>query len=271
METFDNNNTECQSFWKLKPVQIDNMIPKHIQLLSNDELLKKVLNDIHTHEYKLKYRLNDISDTPEIICEFINYIQSSDDIISLVYTPELIKYYMNNALTICFFSSSKSKKNKMIGLIIGKKETLSIGSELINSLEVNFLSLHPKLRNKNIAPLMINILTKESIINYSIGIAHYTIAHNINSPHYGLKYFFHRMINIEKLFNSKYIQDNITNIDFYKNNFETYDHNLKNLDIIYYNNKNKNKKISKDIIKLLYENIILYNKLTYYIFEYNNK
>jgi len=137
----------------------------------------------------------------------------------LVYTPQILKYYMENALTICFYSTSKINPDKIVGVIIGKKDSIMIGKKLLDTVEVNFLSLHKKIRNLNLAPLLISILTREVIKKYSICTAHYTISHEIKSKSFCLKYQYHRMLNIDKLFNCKFIQDeDVKNINNYKKN-----------------------------------------------------
>lgn len=265
-----NYNKNCSgiNYWISRPLAVDtNFTEKSYQIISNDKLLIKIQNDIYTHPYKLKYTVNGPETNFNFICNFINKNYVEDDRTKFIYDPETIKYYMNDALTICFYSKeTKQLKSKMIGLIISKKTTLVVNDTKFNSVETNFLTLIPKVRGNNLTPLIISILLKELIINHSIGISHYTIANPIKSPHFGLKYYFHRIINIHNLFNTKFITESNDKINDYiklYNNFENY---LPEQKIIYFNKKITSN-VSDDFIDLICKNINLYSKSKYKIYE----
>jgi len=270
-----NNENIKISYWKSNPLIVNEMknnnnnLKEFVQILSNEELLQKVENDINLHKYKLNYTVNEFGLNAYKLCEFINenYIEKLDSKFKFVYTPDLIKYYILNSIVICFYSMETNKyKSKMIGLIIGKKTKLYINLIEKNSIEVNFLSLNIKARNKNLTPLMISILIKETILNYSIGIAHFTIQFPIKSPHYGLKYYYHRLINIKKLFDTEFIEDDINNINYYKKIYNNFQKLLPEQQIIYLN---KNKfLITDELINFIYKNVNIYSKFKYKIYEY---
>lgn len=254
------NKSTINGYWLNNPLKVTQIENTFKQILDNEKLLEHVKKHIDNSEFKLDYYINkDIEITK--LCSFIdhNYIGHSGD--TFIYTQDVIKYYINNSLVISFY-----KKEKMIGLIVGKKTKLIINGNNYNSIEVNFLSLIPEYRNKNIAPLLISILTKEVILNYNIGIAHYTINSNIRSPYYGLKYFYHRFINIEKLFECEFIGKDSFDMKEKFNTF-SYNENLKKQKIMYYNSENKSQNISESIIKLIYDNLCLFNNFKYKIFE----
>lgn len=268
------------NYWANSPVKVENSISdsenKSFQIIPNDILLNKMENIIQIHPYKLNYKVNDSNLTLDKLCDFINknYIEESNSQFKFLYTTDLLKYYTKNSLVISFYSlQTETHKSKMIGLIIGRKSELHIQDKIFDTAEVNFLTLNPKVRNKNLASLMISILTKELIINYSIGIAHYTINNPIKAPHYSLKYYYHRMINIPKLFKSEFISSDLSNIEQYiaiYNNFKNY---LPNQKILYINKKNVlgTKIIPDDFIDLIYQNINSYSKYKYEIYEYIKK
>ena len=256
------------NYWISRPVVVDtNFKEKPYQIISNDKLLIKLQNDIDTHPYKLKYTVNGPETNEFYICNFINENYVGDDEIQLIYKPETIKYYMTNALTICFYSKETEQiSSKMIGLVIAKKAILVIADTEFNSVETNFLSIIPKIRGNNLTPLIISILTKELILNYSIGISHYTIGNPIKSTHFGLKYYYHRVINIHKLFDAKFInepEDKINEWIRIYNNFKNY---LPEQKIIYLNKKITSN-ISDDFINLIFKNINQYSKCQYKIYE----
>lgn len=291
---FDNDlnlNLNCKpnlNYWINSPVRVN--IPsskqknKSFQIISNDILLKKMENFINSHPFKLNYKVNDSNSNLDSkldlnkLCDFINenYIEESNSQYKFLYTTDLLSYYTTNSLVISFYSlQTTTHKSKMIGIIIGKKSQLHIEEKIFDTIEVNFLTLNPKVRNKNLAPLMISILTKESIINYSIGIAHYTINNPIKAPHYAFKYYYHRMINIPKLFKSEFISSDLSSMNEHiiiYNNFKNF---LPDQKIIYINKKNipniDIKSIPDELIDLIYQNINSYSKYKYKIYEYITK
>jgi hypothetical protein len=269
------------NYWATSPVMVKNVDTitnsennKPFQIIPNDIILNKMENIIQIHPYKLDYKVNDPNLDSNKLCEFINanYIETSDSEHKFLYPTDLLEYYISKSLVLSFYSKqTESKKSQMIGLIIGKKAKLYIDKIEFDTIETNFLILNPKVRNNNLAPLMISILTKESILNYSIGISHYTINNPIKAPHYSLKYYYHRMINIPKLFDTKFISSDITTINDYVqiyNNFKDY---LPNQMVIYFNKKNIKNKVSDELVDLIYQNINLYVKNKYVIYEYRTR
>ena len=263
------NKSNKINYWISRPLVVNTtcLDEKPYQIISNDKLLIKVQNDIDTHPYKLKYTINGPETNSYYICNFINENYVGDDETQFIYKPDTIKYYMNDSLTICFYSKETEYiQSKMIGLVIAKKAPLVVNDTEFNSVETNFLSIVPKVRGNNLTPLIISILTKELILNYSIGISHYTIGNPIKSPYFSLKYYFHRVINIHRLFDSKFITESYDKINEWirvYNNFENY---LPEQKIIYLNKKTT-PHISNDFINLICNNINMYYKSQYKIYE----
>lgn len=219
-----------KSFWKDKPVNV-NEKGNFNQILTNEQLLIKINKELSESKVTLDYSILNTSTSDlkyEEIIKFINnnYIIGYSNF-KLCYTLDLFKFYCKDALILEFYP--KGKKT-IIGYIIGKKEKLSIKKSLVDILEVNFLCLTPKLRNLHVGPYMINCLTKESISNFNIGVAHYTINAPIKSPYISKKQFYHRMLNIDNLIKTKFISENnsltslkhIYNTFDYKKSFNTY-------------------------------------------------
>lgn len=282
------------NYWANCPVKVIdtdsdsfNNMEKPIQILPNNIIIKKMENIITTHPYKLEYKINDKNLDSDKICDFINKNYTGETETELenkfkfLYKSDVIKYYITDSLVISFYApikdsktKKKSNKSKMIGIIIGKKSKLSIQDILFDTVEVNFLTLNPKVRNNNLAPLMISILTKEVIINYSTGLAHYTINNPIKAPHYCLKHYYHRMINIENLLDTEFISDSNSSIDEYKiiyNNFKDF---LPNQKIIYLNKKNLDKNnitIPNDLLDFIHKNVNSYSQYKYKIYEYKTR
>ena len=111
---------------------------------------------------------------------------------------------------------------------------------------------------------MISILTKESILNYSTSLSHYTISNEIKAPYFSLKYYYHRIINIKKLLESNFLSKDI-NIEEYKKKYNNFINYLDNQQIIYLKN------ITDELIDYIYHNINLFSKQNYTIFDYKTK
>jgi hypothetical protein len=257
------------NYWKSNPVVVDSSTTKPHQILSNEKVLKKVQSDIDNHKYKLYYTVNDKKISSTELCDFIkkNYISSSDDNIIFDYKSSFIDYYRTDSLVLCFYPTSQL--DKMIGLIIAKKCNLSLLGDIFETTETNFLCLKLKYRGKSLAPLMISILTKEKILNYSMSISSYTIDSPINSPHYGLKYYFHRPININSLIDSEFITNKVNNSE-YRLLYENFTNHLPEQKILYYNSSKSQTKPDDNFIKLITDNLNLYKKTFYSVYEINS-
>lgn len=207
-----------ESFWKTKPVVISEEKKEFNQILSNQDMLEIVINQINSSKLKLDYKLysfEKIISKSELLTNqklneivvFINnnYISGGDDNdFKYIYTFDLLKLYCKDAVILEFYPKNNTK---IVGYIVGKRTKMLCFNKCSEFLEVNFLCLTTNLRNLKLAPFMINCLTKESIINYDIGIAHYTINSPIKSPYFSKKKFYHRMINIDNLIKCKFLND----------------------------------------------------------------
>jgi hypothetical protein len=267
-----------ESFWKTKPVVISEEKKEFNQILSNQDMLEIVINQINSSKLKLDYKLysfEKIISKSELLTNqklneivvFINnnYISGGDDNdFKYIYTFDLLKLYCKDAVILEFYPKNNTK---IVGYIIGKRTKLSYFDKSSEFLEVNFLCLITRLRNLKLAPYMINCLTKESIINYDIGSAHYTINSPIKSPYFSKKKFYHRMINIDHLINCKFVNDNSDSDSNGKNilkkvyNTFSYKLSSKNKKVVNINSTNKDLYINS-----IYEKYKEYTGNTYDIY-----
>lgn len=264
-----------KNYWNSSPIKViskSNSKLNYFQMIPNDILLNNMENFINNHKYKLNYKINDPDVSLSQICNFINNYYNDDNEYKFLYPMDTIRYFQTNSMILTFYS-----KDKMIGLIIGKKSSLYIENILFNTVEANFLTLHPKIRNKNLTPLVISLLVKELIKNYSISVAHYTINNPIQAPYYSLKYYYHRMINIPKLLSNNFLPNTNIQLNELEQIYNNFDNNyLPKQQIIYINKKYKhynNTILSKfikfsNLIELIYKNINNYSSNTYTIYQY---
>lgn len=250
-------------FWINNPVEINNS-NKLTKILSNEQLLNKTNRQIINSNVKLDYTIHDKMEDRFI--EFINnnYINCEENILRLVYNKELLELY-DNSMIIEF---KPKNKNTIVGFIIGRKISIYIDDIIEESLEVNFLCIIPKLRNLNLAPYMINILTKCALIKYNISIANYTIHDNIKAPYFSKKKFYHIPLNITKLIQCKFFYDGFFKdeftVDKFKNIYNEFNYIRNTFKIHYFCNTF----IEESKIILLYNRLIKYYKKTFTIYEY---
>jgi len=263
------------SFWKTQPVNVStNPIE---QILSAEDLLSKINNELEAPKIKLEYNTykgDDLlvqSEFRASLLKFINdnYVNSHN--LCLIYSDELFSYYLHDSLVVQFYP--KGHPEKIIGVIIGKKKQLHIikQSQKKNSsniIEVDFLCLTPKLRTMHLAPYMIGVLTKETVIQLGISTAYYTISDNINSAYFGKKQMFHKPINIKELILAKFftgatIENDKIKYEKFFNNYKR----SKEMRLVYINNQEVDDKLVTEIHDILFE----YSKKTYEIFDYKSK
>lgn len=255
------------SYWINKPINvIDNNEDKldfNEYVLDEVSLKTMIGKEIDDHKIKLDYKIqnyNQSFDNSELL-DFINKNYVSLFNYFLYYTEELFNQWLqpckNDYMIIKFYPKNNTQ---LVGLIIGKRIKLYIKGIELYTLEVNFLCLIPKLRNMNIAPLMINILTKECLVNFeNVRTAFYSIHKRLQVPHFCNVNFYHIPINYALLTEMKLI-DKLKE-KMYFNNFLI--NKNKETDTIYLNSCS----LDDDSIKNLYAKIYDYNKRNYDVYK----
>lgn len=263
-----------KSYWENNPLSVllsNNNESQNInfqQILPNKNLLDHIDEQLNYFSKKINninnliYKVNENNFDFNIITNFINENYVKD----FIYSQDVIKYFCEDSLTVSlYYRQENDKKMILIGLIIGKKITLSVNKNYINSVEVNFLTLKEEYRNNNLAPYLITLLTKFVVINFKLGIAHYTIHNPINSPHYCLKYFYHRPIMIKKLIKNNFFSKDSNSREYKIYKTFNYDQHIEKYNILHLNNSTNH--ISPDIIQLVYENLTAFYKIRYKIYQ----
>ncbi|NBV77666.1 hypothetical protein EBR66_05900 [bacterium] len=202
-------------FWQQQPLSCERADIQPI--LSRDALLEQVESQRKQSKYTLTYEvLTDITvEQRTHILDFINTYYLITEKGSVIYSHELLQYFLQDSIIIRFFK----KPADTLGIIVGKKKRLQIYATPIETIEVNFLSLHPKLRSLHLAPYMIQTLTRETILRLSIHTAFYTVGTRIQSPMFGTKVFYHRPICIETLAAAGFFSKDISR---FKKQFNTF-------------------------------------------------
>lgn len=245
------------SFWKNKPVSVKHFHEnfKNLQFNSHlivtaDTLLENSSKEIDTSKIKLEYDLllNPTDYEKQQMLKFINenYGDTKSSLV-LSYSKELFDSFIKpDNLCIVFYAtgnrnSDKINFEKMIGLIIAKRHELFIRDysdkitsktqnnfKKYNCIDVDFLCLVKQLRNMHVSSYMINVVTKECMIQYNknVACAVYTVNKSLKSDSFCKKSYFHRPINIENMLRSEMLS--ITDDETY-----TYEDSLQLLKRVY--------------------------------------
>ena len=138
---------------------------------SPEKVYENVSNIIESSNIKLDYKIVDNTYIDEILDFVNNNYNNKEGNTALVYSRELMEYYLIDSLPIFFYS--KKNPNKLIGLIIGKYYNNIYFNNKIETLDENFMCVIPQLRKLNLPKLIIAYLVREGIkrntLNIKIG------------------------------------------------------------------------------------------------------
>jgi glycylpeptide N-tetradecanoyltransferase len=95
-------------------------------------------------------------------------------------------------------STAEGKRGRLIAFIAGIPVTLKVGATNIRASEINFLTVHRKLRGKRLAPVMIKEVTRKCYLN-DIYQALYTAGTLLPTPISTCRYY-HRSLDWEHLY-----------------------------------------------------------------------
>jgi hypothetical protein len=259
MESKPNNS----SFWKTMPVIVNNEIQSDTfkPIFSPEFLIKRIENNLSRKSDILnnyKYVIFEKSQYPDTFLDKIKIFFDKyylSDSTKLCYDTNIFKYFTKNAIVI---SLSDVTTNDEVGFIMGRKINLNINSKPFTFFEVCFLCIAKKYRNQQLAPILIDLITKESVQRYNITISTYTISNHINSPKYGYKHIYHRPLNISKLINCEFLPKNFK--DEYIENFCV----EPNTKLVYLNSLNL---IPQTMINIIHKKLNKFQSSKYAIYK----
>ena len=161
-KTYEEACNTTNTFWNTQPMPNINefvttcgRIEPNKQLIELQQLQYNIHNDFiwSTIDFTNQLQLEELTN-------FLNqyYLNNVSNKFKSYYTPEFIKWVFNNDnISIAI----RNKKNNILVGFIGATITLNhFKIETINSADVNFLCVHPKLRNKKMASLLIKELIR---------------------------------------------------------------------------------------------------------------
>jgi glycylpeptide N-tetradecanoyltransferase len=128
-----------------------------------------------------------------------NYVEDNDASFRFDYSTDFLTW----ALTPPGFSSDlhigvrASKSGKLVGFISGVPSQMRVNGEPVEMVEINFLCVHKKLRDKRLAPVLIREVTRRVNLT-GVWQAVYTAGVRLPRPVSACRYF-HRSLNPKKL------------------------------------------------------------------------
>lgn len=144
----------------------------------------------------------DMSDMSKLLNRY--YMYKDGDDMSLEYPVKLLQWYLsmpNDKKNICLGIRLK-KDNKLIATITGVYFEGSFFNNKKNMLDVDLFCIHPVLRTKGLAEIMINELVRQMNLN---DVFHGTFSGARDIPKSVCKLkFYHRPLNLKKLVETKF-------------------------------------------------------------------
>jgi glycylpeptide N-tetradecanoyltransferase len=190
-------------FWKDQPIAVGTSS-------ENKPIEIKKIDDINKLPYSLPdgynwytFNLNDDKDLDELYNFLFNYyVNNPEATKKFHYSKKLLKWFLCNNKYNDLIIGVKYK-NKLLATICGIPMTIRLFDKELEMIEINFLCIHNKLRNKRLSPVLIKEATRRTNL-HNIWQAFYTT--NIDLPNclfYGT--YYHRFINVPKLIDTQFI------------------------------------------------------------------
>jgi glycylpeptide N-tetradecanoyltransferase len=210
--TFEEALAKGNKFWSTQPV------PNLAEKITTDGEITEFNDEIKQKPYQLpegyewiNFNMENNEDIEKISKFLDKYYKPTNGLFVPSYSNEFFEWYFRNKITnnLCF--GVKLKENDLlVSFISGIPNKYQVNRNKLDLVEVNFLCIHPKLRNKRLSPVLIKELTRRSRIEgFKHGI--YTTVNYLPKPFYTTK-FYHRALNPKILVNSGFIklEDNIS-------------------------------------------------------------
>jgi len=188
-------------FWDTQPV------PKVSDSFKEGEIIKGKLSEVRQEPYPLPEGFEwfdvDLEDEEQLndVYELLrdHYVEDSDHMFRFDYQKEFLKWALlppkQNSDWI--LGVRGGKKNKLFGFITGIPTKLRIKGKMVKMVEINFLCVHNKVRDRRLAPVLIKEITRRTHIK-NMWQAIYTAGKVLPKPFTECTYY-HRNLNTKKL------------------------------------------------------------------------
>ncbi|EPZ31533.1 Acyl-CoA N-acyltransferase domain-containing protein [Rozella allomycis CSF55] len=190
-------------FWKTQPVMQEKITEEEYgpiqQNKSKEDIRKEPYIIPDTFVWK-NIDLNDeqcLDNVYELLAN--NYVEDPDKVFRFNYQKELLKWAMSSpgAKEEYHVGVRVKATGKLVAFICAVPASIKINSKILEIVEINFLCVHKKLRDKRLAPVLIKEITRRANLN-GIFQAVYTAGIVLPTPIVTCRYF-HRSLNPKKL------------------------------------------------------------------------
>jgi len=205
----DKNNKE-HKFWDNTPMMKPKEVVKEVNdyIEDPDKISREVLQDKLPLLSQFEWSDIDVEDPKQLEELYVhlrdNFGEDSDSLFRFHYSKEFLLWSLN---------TSKKKKElhigvrvvsnkKLVGFIAGTPTLLTIYGKNIPLVEINYLCIHKKLRNKRLAPILIQEVARRVPI-IKIYTAIYTFGQD-RMKYVSKGVYWHRFLDIEKCLDTKF-------------------------------------------------------------------
>ena len=201
-KTYEQAKYKKFNFWNSQPVpKLEETIKEEgiIKTINSSEVSQEPLELPEDFEW-IDINIENEQERQQV-CNFLQkyYIEDDNNEFRLLYTEDFLKWVFdrpNKEFTIC--KGVIVKKNEvLVGFISGQLGRTQINKTQLETAEVDFLCVHPKLRKKQLASVLIKEITRVFELK-GIKQAIFTSARYVPKPFFTAQYF-HRPLNMEVL------------------------------------------------------------------------
>lgn len=199
------NTSSAHKFWETQPVpKLTDSVKDYGRLVSEESMKNRKIGEYslppgfewHTMDPNNENDLNNVSD-------FINtyYLEDDDGHFRFYYSPEFLKWALSppgQEMTDLSVVVQVSKSKKIVGFISGVIVNMTVGITTQKMADIDFLCVHPSVRNKSLASVLIKEVTRRVINSHGISQGIYSAVRHIPKPISSVK-FYHKHINAQKL------------------------------------------------------------------------
>ncbi|KAF7493875.1 Glycylpeptide N-tetradecanoyltransferase 1 [Sarcoptes scabiei] len=131
-----------------------------------------------------------------------NYVEDDDNMFRFNYSPEFLRWVLkapgwHPEWFLGVRVQKQDKKGKLVGFISAIPSKIRVYDKILETVEINFLCVHKKLRSKRMAPVLISEITRRVRLR-GIFQALYTAGVFLPKPIASCRYY-HRSLNPKKL------------------------------------------------------------------------
>lgn len=141
-----------------------------------------------------------------------NYVEDDDNMFRFDYSPEFLKWALQPSGWLKQWHTGVRviKSNKLVGFISAVPANIKVYDKTVRMVEINYLCVHKKLRDKRVAPVLIKEITRRVNLQ-GIFQACYTAGVILPTPVARCRYW-HRSLNPKKLIEIQFsfLQRNMT-------------------------------------------------------------